>query len=49
MDKIETMTPMNHITKLLLRINMLLARNKVKPEIAEGQCGLWKVKEQQTE
>ena len=30
---------MSHITKLLLRIIMMRVRNKINPEIAEGQCG----------
>ncbi|GFO13981.1 endonuclease-reverse transcriptase [Plakobranchus ocellatus] len=30
---------MSHITKILLKIIMLRIRNKIKPEIAEEQCG----------
>ena len=30
---------MSHITKILLRIIMLRARNRVKPEIGAEQCG----------
>ena len=30
---------MSHVTKILLRIVMMRVRNKVRPEIAEKQCG----------
>ncbi|GFS01962.1 LINE-1 retrotransposable element ORF2 protein [Elysia marginata] len=30
---------MSHVTKILLRIVMLGVRNKIKPQIAEEQCG----------
>ena len=30
---------MNHVTKILLRAIMMRVRNKIKPEIAEEQCG----------
>ncbi|GFN97983.1 dolichyl-phosphate beta-glucosyltransferase [Plakobranchus ocellatus] len=35
----RTISLMSHITKILLRIVMLRVRNKIKPEIAEEQCG----------
>ena len=35
----RTISLMSHITKILLRIVMLRIRNKIKPEIAEEQCG----------
>ncbi|GFN94698.1 RNA-directed DNA polymerase from mobile element jockey-like [Plakobranchus ocellatus] len=35
----RTISLMSHITKLLLKIIMLRIRNKIKPEIAEEQCG----------
>ena len=30
---------MSHITRILLRIIIMSAGNKIKPEIAEEQCG----------
>ena len=30
---------MSHVTKILLRIVMMRVRNKIRPEIAEEQCG----------
>ncbi|GFO11606.1 hypothetical protein PoB_003811100 [Plakobranchus ocellatus] len=35
----RTISLMSHITKILLKIIMLRIRNKIKPEIAEEQCG----------
>ncbi|GFO30487.1 endonuclease-reverse transcriptase [Plakobranchus ocellatus] len=35
----RTISLMSHITKILLKITMLRIRNKIKPEIAEEQCG----------
>ena len=35
----RTISLMSHITKILLRIIMMRVRNKIKPEIAEEQCG----------
>ncbi|GFS23132.1 LINE-1 retrotransposable element ORF2 protein [Elysia marginata] len=35
----RTISLMSHVTKILLRIVMLRARNKIKPQIAEEQCG----------
>ncbi|GFS12153.1 endonuclease-reverse transcriptase [Elysia marginata] len=35
----RTISLMSHITKILLRIVMLRVRNKIKPQIAEEQCG----------
>ncbi|GFO02811.1 retrovirus-related pol polyprotein from type-1 retrotransposable element r2 [Plakobranchus ocellatus] len=35
----RTISLMSHITKVLLKIGMLRIRNKIKPEIAEEQCG----------
>ncbi|GFO02707.1 endonuclease-reverse transcriptase [Plakobranchus ocellatus] len=35
----RTISLMSHITKILLKIIMLRTRNKIKPEIAEEQCG----------
>lgn len=35
----RTISLMSHLTKVLLRIVMLRARKKIKPEIAEEQCG----------
>ncbi|GFO09466.1 DNA replication licensing factor mcm8 [Plakobranchus ocellatus] len=35
----RTISLMSHVTKLLLRIIMMRVRNKIKPEIAEEQCG----------
>ena len=35
----RTISLMSHITKILLRIIMKRARNRIKPEIAEEQCG----------
>ena len=35
----RTISLMSHITKILLRIIMLRARNRVKPEIGAEQCG----------
>ena len=34
-----TTSLMSHVTKILLRIIMIRVRNKIKPEIAEEQCG----------
>ena len=35
----RTISLMSHVTKILLRIIMMRVRNKIKPEIAEEQCG----------
>lgn len=35
----RTISLMSHVTKILLRIIMMRARRKTKPEIAEEQCG----------
>src|SRR5688572_3275794 len=35
----RTISLMSHITKLILRIIMMRARNKLKPEIGNEQCG----------
>ena len=35
----RTISLMSHVTKILLRIIMKRVRNKIKPEIAEEQCG----------
>ena len=35
----RTISLMSHVTKILLRIIMMRVRNKVRPEIAEEQCG----------
>ncbi|RUS77743.1 hypothetical protein EGW08_014502 [Elysia chlorotica] len=35
----RTISLMSHMTKILLRIIMKGVRNKIKPEIAEEQCG----------
>ncbi|GFN88081.1 endonuclease-reverse transcriptase [Plakobranchus ocellatus] len=35
----RTISLMSHITEILLKIIMLRIRNKIKPEIAEEQCG----------
>ena len=40
----RTISLMSQITKILLRILMMRARNKIKPEIAEEQCGFVKGK-----
>ena len=32
---------LSHITKIILRITMMLVGNKIKPEIAEEQCGFF--------
>ena len=39
-----TISLMIHITKILLRIIMMRVRNKIKPEIADEQCGFVKRK-----
>ncbi|GFO01373.1 craniofacial development protein 2-like protein [Plakobranchus ocellatus] len=41
----RTISLMSHITKILLKIIMLRIRNKIKPEIAEEQCGFVEDKE----
>ena len=35
----RTINLMSHVTKILLRIIMMRVRNKIRPEIAEEQCG----------
>ena len=35
----RTISLMSHVTKILLRIVMMRVRNKIRPEIAEEQCG----------
>ena len=35
----RTISLMSHVTKILLRIIMMRVRNKIRPEIAEEQCG----------
>ena len=35
----RTISLMSHITKILLRIIMMRVWNKIRPEIAEEQCG----------
>ena len=35
----RTISIMSHVTKILLRIVMMRVRNKIRPEIAEEQCG----------
>ena len=40
----RTISLMSHITKILLRINMMQVRNKIKPETAEKQCSFVHVK-----
>ena len=35
----RTISLMSHVTKILLRIIMKRARNKIKPKIANEQCG----------
>ena len=40
----RTVSAMKHITKILLKIIMMRARNKIKPVIAERRCGFEKGK-----
>ncbi|GFO12223.1 MORC family CW-type Zinc finger protein 3 [Plakobranchus ocellatus] len=44
----RTISLMSHVTKLLLRIIMMRVRNKIKPEIAEEQCGFVEGKAKKT-
>ena len=41
----RTISLMSHATKILLKIIMKRARNKIKPEIDVTQCGFVKEKE----
>ena len=35
----RTISLISHMTKILLRIIMMQVRNKIRPEIADKQCG----------
>ena len=35
----RTISLMSHVTKILLRVIMMRVRNKIRPEMAEEQCG----------